>query len=884
MADLTKTIEIIFGGKNEASKVFTDLDQSLGSLETSVNKVADPLSKVTENILKVDAALAAMAVGGLAYAYKKSVEYESAVVGLRKVVGDSPKEMEAAKAASMSLSGAYGENATKILDSTSNFVQAGFKVRESIDLTKSAMDLKIAGDVSAAESSEYLISILKGFKAPASEAGRVVDVLNEVSNKYATNVQQLAIGMADLSPIAKTMGFNFEETAGLLTPVIEVFRSGSEAAMGLKTGLLKLIDDSAPVQKALASIGVAQKGSNGALRSGKDILLDVSKAFGKLAEPQKLFVTQQLVGIEQSARMVEVFNGLSKSLEITKVAMGAAGSAQQEVDARLASSEVVIKRLGVAFENFAQTVGDKFKDSVTKTISGGIDMENALKDIVDSKTFDPLLKQVGTVAGRIGVEIGKIAKSAPEAFKNVDFSPLLTSLDQVADGIGKLFSVNTSNPKELGKAIQTVVDSLSSLIDVSRGIGEGFVPVLTTIKEAIKAFNNLDDSTKTLTGNFLALAATFKMFGPVIGTIMFTISQDADLMSRAMGTAFGFAEFQAKNLMLGVKTLAYVISQVVLQIMELSAKIPGTAMTEKELQPMREWVSSLGEKSVDAAWNAWQSYDKMKAAILGTGKAADTSKEDIAKLVAALNKVPAKVSTVFDVTDKGTIAALNKQLEYIPAKKTVDIITTADGTTIEKAWGMVIEKFPDGSARIVNVKMATDQTSLDKAKSAIDEAAKSKELELKTKLDEAKLKEQSEVIQKSLEFKAKVDIAQIESATKAMEAMFGSINNTITSTGTLLGDMLGIYKNASSGSSVIYEQIQKESQRRDEALKTQKSLIESEIDLMKEQAKRVKSGDSLIKVSAEGLTPALDMILHEVLNRIQIRATAEGQKFLLGLT
>jgi TP901 family phage tail tape measure protein len=96
------------------------------------------------------------------------------------------------------------------------------------------------------------------------------------------------------------MGFSMEETAGILTPVIEIFRSGDEAAVALKTGLLKLIDDTKPVQEALASIGVSQTDANGALRSGKDILLDVSKAFQTLDEDQKLFVTQQLVGIEQA--------------------------------------------------------------------------------------------------------------------------------------------------------------------------------------------------------------------------------------------------------------------------------------------------------------------------------------------------------------------------------------------------------------------------------------------------------------------------------------------------------------------------------------------------------------------------------------------------------
>ena len=78
-----------------------------------------------------------------------------------------------------------------------------------MQLAKSGMDLVIAGGVDAAGSSEILIAALKGFDEPASEAARLIDILNEVSNNYATDVEQLGRGMAGLSPVAKTMGLQY---------------------------------------------------------------------------------------------------------------------------------------------------------------------------------------------------------------------------------------------------------------------------------------------------------------------------------------------------------------------------------------------------------------------------------------------------------------------------------------------------------------------------------------------------------------------------------------------------------------------------------------------------------------------------------------------------
>jgi hypothetical protein len=270
------------------------------------------------------------------------------------------------------------------------------------------------------------------------------------------------------------------------------------------------------------------------------------------------------------------------------------------------------------------------------------------------------------------------------------------------------------------------------------------------------------------------------------------------------------------------------------------------------------------------------------------GEESSSTSSKIKALGAEIGKVPAKVTTTYEMqvakNNEDKMKELRAMIAALPAEKQVTIKTLADGAAIEKAHGMLIEKFPDGSARIVNIKAAADQDSLDKAKKAIDDAAKTKEVELKAKLDEAKLKEQSEVIQKAIEWKAKVDISQIEAATKTMETMFHSIDATIQSTGTTLGDMLSTYKNASSGSSLIYEQIQKESQRRDEALKTQKSLIEAQMDLLKAQTTAMKNGDyAAIKISAEGVEPEIMAFMFKILNKIQIQANMEGQKFLVGL-
>lgn len=92
------------------------------------------------------------------------------------------------------------------------FVQAGFDADAALNLVAQSLKLKVAGDMEAAESSDYLVRMLKGFNAEAADSARFVDVLNRVSNRYATDVKQLAEGMSRVAPIAKQMGLSFESS------------------------------------------------------------------------------------------------------------------------------------------------------------------------------------------------------------------------------------------------------------------------------------------------------------------------------------------------------------------------------------------------------------------------------------------------------------------------------------------------------------------------------------------------------------------------------------------------------------------------------------------------------------------------------------------------
>jgi TP901 family phage tail tape measure protein len=841
MASIEKTVAIVFAGDDKVSKTISKIGSSLDALDAGVKDIADPFAKLSEGVLALDAALAVLAAGGLTYAFIKSKDFESASIELEKVIGDEVGQLDAAKESALELSAAYGESSSEILRSTANFKQAGFDVQAAMQLTRDSLDLVIAGDIEAAEASELLVSALKGFKAPADDASKIVDILNEVSNNYATSVRELGLGMAELSPIANQMGFSFEETAGVLTPVIEVFRSGNESAVALKTGLLRLISDTAPVQEALAAIGVAQKDSNGVLRSGRDILFDVAEAFTTLDEDMKLFITSELVGIRQSARMVEVFDQLGKSTEVTEVALNAAGSAAEEVAIRLASAEVVVNRFKTGFENLGIIVGDQFRGAAVGAIEGGIAIEAAIEDLVREGAFTPVFDRINVFSDRLRDLLVGIAEAMPEAFEDVDFSGLLAALDELGGEFANLFNVDLTDPEQLSNVIQSVIDTLESLTRVTAGMVDFFEPIFDAIVEAIDRFNDLDNEAQKAFGNLLVAAQLVVEAGIYVATAILAIKESGADIENVFDVVIGSIRFIWNSAQVLFDSIVISFTSIVEAILAIADVM--TFGFSDSLKVARSAVNDLNNAVKE------HQIDQIAEAMEGAGQAA-----------AGMAGETYKTKEGFDELDKTIEGATDDLIDWSQVEAVKDIV--------------VIPKADDDAAVA--------------ARDKIDEvlSTPAPQVPITPLVDEDKLKEVHKTVQQGLEWSARVDIAEIEAAAQTTTAVFEGVTDTITSSTTAIATLFGLIPEAGGPIEQFHieEQIRNEERRQEERHRMQMELAEIELRLAEARLEALQEdGEAIINVSADGLKPHLEAIMFEVLEAVQVRANESQAEFLLGV-
>jgi TP901 family phage tail tape measure protein len=125
---------------------------------------------------------------------------------------------------------------TELLEGATSFRKMGFSDAESAKLAQvNAMFQNIAdSEMSAEESAKILIGTMKGFGYGVDQMQNIIDVINEVSNKFSISSTDISNGLANVSAVASTAGNSLEQTTAMLTGMVEITQSAGKSSRGLK--------------------------------------------------------------------------------------------------------------------------------------------------------------------------------------------------------------------------------------------------------------------------------------------------------------------------------------------------------------------------------------------------------------------------------------------------------------------------------------------------------------------------------------------------------------------------------------------------------------------------------------------------------------------------
>jgi len=202
-------------GAKQAQKDVKGLSQSIG----------DAIKKTLEWTL------ATGAVFGTLQQLRKGVEYikdlDKSMTAVQIVTGKTSDEIRQLSSEFNNLAKEMGATTIEVAEGSLEWFRQGKTAEEAQELVRASLIASKLANMESAQATEYLTSILNGFKLEATDAITVLDKLVEVDNQSATSVAELAEALKRSSNSAQQAGVDFDTLVAYIATVSSVTRKSA---------------------------------------------------------------------------------------------------------------------------------------------------------------------------------------------------------------------------------------------------------------------------------------------------------------------------------------------------------------------------------------------------------------------------------------------------------------------------------------------------------------------------------------------------------------------------------------------------------------------------------------------------------------------------------
>lgn len=397
LKNTTISVDVNQKGTQNATKSLESYSKAAKEAEKNSSNLLTNISKFTTWYL------IGGAVSGAIRSFKDAVEtmkdVDDQLVVVRKVTGATTEEMERLESQAYKTASAYGVSADQYLESVAAFSRAGYG-DQAAALAELSVKTQLVGDVSQETANQFLLSVDKAYQlnGEISELTKVLDGANEIDNKYATSIENIAEGLGTVAPVAAQAHISIGELSaaiGTITAVTQ--RSGSEAARALRALVLNILGDT----KTEIDEGVTW--TTGEIAGLKDViktyasdaykaaqatgtLIDPMEAIGGLAQSMKdgLLTEQKLMemvsdigGKLRTSQLLALIQNWDMYESMLADYGDAIGSADKEVENALDSWTVKTQQLKNEWTEFISHLID------TEAVKTGLDGLIGLVNFLD---------------------------------------------------------------------------------------------------------------------------------------------------------------------------------------------------------------------------------------------------------------------------------------------------------------------------------------------------------------------------------------------------------------------------------------------------------------------------------------------------------------------
>jgi len=550
----------------DQGKWLGEFDRKYKNITKTVAEGNRTFSIAIERVIKWGAA-ATLVYGGMNY-LKESISYisdiEVAMAKLQMVMNPLSTSFSALEQSAISFAKQYGVSIEHVLDSMRVFAQQGLSQQEVLDRTKTATVAENITDLSSTDATEALTAAMRVFNTEGEGSMRFLDSWSEVESKAAIKAGDLADAIKKAASAGKNAGFTFDQLNGMVAAIGSTTRqTGKEVGTSLRFIFNRLSTEKGP--KTLGQFGISTQDINtGQLRSGFDVLSDLSEQWDELTRAQKLNVAQALGGTRQYNAVLTLMDNWDETLRSVTNSINSKGSAERR-------NAILMKTYAKQVEQLKAAAGE------LKIEFGKIVLPGFKVGVTSLKTLIELFNNIPT-------EI-KLAGAAFTAF----FAYMIkgsSMIDSFFDHLNKGKAVFRDLKTEFKKGLDMSAYELFGMGDSTKNSN---IMGLKTIKQGA--------TLSELEGPFSKLGYLALSTGRDFNSFLSLVSKDTGKAANAVGSL-------VKSLGEGINYIGTYLGMGANLIgqPELAGMIKtGTKVASKPLEFVGEKTSGLGKYGIDVA-------------------------------------------------------------------------------------------------------------------------------------------------------------------------------------------------------------------------------------------------------------------------------------------
>ena len=357
-----------------------------------------------------------------------AADFEASLYKFEAVAGDALANagvsFDEVRQKALELGASTQYSAQEALDAMTELVKGGVAVESVMsDATDATLALAAAAQLELAGAAEIVAKQLGVWSETGVTATNVADLLASAANASTVDVEELALGLANVGGSARVAGLSFAETVQTMALIAPSFNSAADAGTSLKTFLQRLIPTTKDATQMMVELGLATEDGKSKFfdAQGGFIGMEVAarllhEATKGLSEEQKFLAFNTIFGSDAIRAAAAIAEAGASGYSAMGQAMREAGGAAETAATMQQGYQYAVEQFNAAVETLQITLGSALLPYLTQLVAGAADGINTFTAWASSilSSADPLAA-LATQIGLVGITTGSVQQTVANA-------------------------------------------------------------------------------------------------------------------------------------------------------------------------------------------------------------------------------------------------------------------------------------------------------------------------------------------------------------------------------------------------------------------------------------------------------------------------------------